>query len=145
MSKITQKGLIGAWLLEDYLIEDNEGNREYPLGENAQGIIMYTPDGYMSAQLMTPDRPEFAVNNMHKGQPDEYAKAAGGYHAYSGRFEFDEEKQELRHFMDISLFPNYVGDSQVREARVVGDILYVSNPKFNNQLVWRRAKDNSGN
>ncbi|MBG9987986.1 lipocalin-like domain-containing protein [Aerococcaceae bacterium DSM 111176] len=142
MSKISRETLIGAWILEDYFIEDSNGNREYPLGENAQGIIMYTPDGYMSAQLMEPGRPEFEVNNMHKGQPDEYAKAAGGYHAYSGRFDFDEEKQELRHYMDVSLFPNYVGGSQIREARVVGDILYVSNPKFNNQLVWRRAKDN---
>ena len=26
----------------------------HPLGENPMGIIMYTPDGYMSAQLMRP-------------------------------------------------------------------------------------------
>lgn len=31
----------------------------YPLGEHPQGIIMYTPDGFMSAQLMRPGRPNF--------------------------------------------------------------------------------------
>ena len=32
-------------------------NVTYPLGGHAQGIIMCSPDGYMSAQLMRSDRP----------------------------------------------------------------------------------------
>lgn len=122
MTNITKEMLIGAWTLQDYYIEDKQGNREYPFGENCQGIIMYTPDGYMSAQLMQASREKYSVDNMHKGTHDEYAEAASGYHAYSGRFEFDEAKQELRHYMDVSLFPNYVGQSQIRTARLEDDL-----------------------
>jgi Lipocalin-like domain len=30
------------------------------MGEKPEGIIMHTPDGYMSAQLMHPGRPKSA-------------------------------------------------------------------------------------
>jgi hypothetical protein len=45
--------LVGAWTLESYESRSLDGSGvTYPLGPDAQGIIMYTPDGYMSAQLM---------------------------------------------------------------------------------------------
>jgi hypothetical protein len=31
----------------------------YPMSEKPMGIIMYTPDGFMSAQLTHPDRKSF--------------------------------------------------------------------------------------
>ena len=44
--------LIGAWKLVSYVEEPVDGSEPfYPLGEKPHGIIMYTPDGYMSAQL----------------------------------------------------------------------------------------------
>jgi hypothetical protein len=44
--------LIGAWKLVSYVEEPVDGSKPfYPLGEQPHGIIMYTPDGYMSAQL----------------------------------------------------------------------------------------------
>ncbi len=143
LANITKDMLIGAWTLKDYYIEDEEGNRNYPLGKDCQGIIMYTPDGYMSAQMMTPNRKTFAIDNMHKGTDDEYAEAASGYHAYSGRFEFNETKLELRHYMDVSLFPNYVGQSQIRTAQLKDDHLYISNPKFGNQMIWKKLPINN--
>ena len=36
----------------------------YPMGEEPQGIIMYTPDGYMSAQLMHPGRSQVHVRRL---------------------------------------------------------------------------------
>ena len=33
----------------------------YPTGESPMGIIMYTPDGYMSAQLMRPETGSFCL------------------------------------------------------------------------------------
>jgi hypothetical protein len=41
--------LIGAWTLQSYEAHSiNGSNVTYPLGIDAQGIIMYTPDGYMA-------------------------------------------------------------------------------------------------
>jgi hypothetical protein len=46
--------LIGAWRLVSYIESPADGSpKRVPMGEKAQGIIMYTPDGYVSAQLMT--------------------------------------------------------------------------------------------
>ena len=62
--------LIGAWRLVSYIESPVDGSpKRSPLGENPQGIIMYTPDGYMSAQLMRPGRRNFASNDWFKGTP----------------------------------------------------------------------------
>ena len=45
------------------------------------------------------------------------AAAAHGYLAYSGRFEVDEEKQELTHHMEVSMNPTWLGQSQPRIAK----------------------------
>ena len=48
--------LIGAWTLQSYVSMAIDGSDVvYPLGVDARGIIMYTPDGYLSAQLMRGD------------------------------------------------------------------------------------------
>jgi hypothetical protein len=52
---------------------------------------MYTPDGYMSAQLSKPDRPEFASGDWFNGTTDDYLSEATSYIAYSGPFHVDEK------------------------------------------------------
>jgi Lipocalin-like domain len=50
--------LIGARTLESYESRSLDGsNVFYPLGPDAQGIIMYTHDGYMSARAMHTESP----------------------------------------------------------------------------------------
>ena len=52
--------LIGAWRLVTY--EAHTGDDVlYPLGEDASGYIMYTPDGYMSVLMMAAGRKNFAA------------------------------------------------------------------------------------
>ena len=66
--------LIGAWTLQSYESSSIDGSTvSYPLGAHAQGIIMYTPDGYMSAQLMRSDRLHFSGDDMHPDRLDELA------------------------------------------------------------------------
>ena len=48
--------LIGAWELVSCTEIDFETKEVYlPMGETPVGFILYTPDGYMSAQLSAPD------------------------------------------------------------------------------------------
>jgi hypothetical protein len=43
-----------------YTVADSHGRPAvYPLGSDATGLIIYSDDGYMSAQLMRADRPMF--------------------------------------------------------------------------------------
>ena len=58
MTKPLRDKLVGAWELVSYVERDSpDGPARYPHGEDAQGLIMYTPDGYMSAQIQSSGRP----------------------------------------------------------------------------------------
>src|SRR5580693_583507 len=48
----------------------------YPLGPDAEGLIMYTQDGYMSAQLMRSDRPDSDQPDTAGGTAAQHAAAA---------------------------------------------------------------------
>ena len=70
--------LIGAWTLQSYEARSTDGtNVTYPLGVDAKGIIMYTADGYMSAQLMRSGQTPFGRDAAYLARDDELATAAG--------------------------------------------------------------------
>jgi hypothetical protein len=107
MPKTLREQLIGAWKLVSYVEQSLDGSAPiYPMGEAPQGIIMYTPDGYVSAQLMRPGRRNFASGDWFRGSLEEIEEEASGYIAYSGPFHTDEAKGTLTHSMFVSLFPN---------------------------------------
>ena len=143
--------LVGAWKLMSYGEKPVDGSAPfYPMGEEPQGIIMYTPDGYMSAQLMRPGRPKFASGDWFSGTDEEIKAEAGGYIAYSGPFHTDEEKQTLTHSMFVSLFPNWLGQTQPRVVKIEGNMLHLSTAapiksggkETNLYLTWKRAEPN---
>ena len=149
MSNKLRDQLIGAWKLVSYVEKPVDGSADsYPLGENAQGIIMYTPDGYMSAQLMKPERGSFASGDWFDGTPAEYQDEASTYIAYSGPFHVDEEKRTLTHSMFVSLFPNWTGQTQPRVVSLEGDTLKLSSASpikskgkvVMSYLQWQRAR-----
>ena len=45
---LSRDDLVGVWTLQATYTEDDDGNRTPVLGENPQGRIMYTADGYMT-------------------------------------------------------------------------------------------------
>jgi hypothetical protein len=139
--------LIGAWTLQSYEARSIDGSKvTYPLGVNAQGIIMYTPDGYMSAQLMRSDRPHSSGDDMQPAADDELAAVASGYLSYSGPYSVVGDGL-IAHHIAISLLPNWVDGTQYRAARLHGSVLELSPPEpiliggqpRNARLVWHRA------
>lgn len=141
--------LIGAWTLVEYTVTDDAGIVSHPMSEQAAGFIIYTPDGYMSAQLMTPGRPAYASGDMHHGDVDEESAAARGYIAYSGPFYVDEAAGRLQHTMQVCLFPNWLGNIQERYIDLQGDRLTLSSDPIpfdgrpqTPRLVWQRAPEN---
>ncbi|WP_428773319.1 lipocalin-like domain-containing protein [Vibrio sp.] len=119
--------LIGAWSLVSYVEKPLDGSEPiYPFGKSPKGIIMYTPDGYMSAQISTLNRPHFASGDWFKGSEKELANEASSYIAYTGPFDVDEETHSLTHTMFISLFPNWTGQTQPRKVKLEGKSLWLS-------------------
>ena len=120
MSPTLREKLIGAWELIEYSahLPNNEADKKYPMGPNATGIIMYTPDGYMSAQLLTPGQSKFSS----PGSQADWAEAGQRYVAYTGHFYLDEKGDDagpiLLHHMRVANWPSLVGDTQRRLMKI---------------------------
>jgi hypothetical protein len=99
--------LVGGWRLTGYE-ETADGKTDLPLGEDPLGAILYTPDGYMSAQLAGPGPYEA------DDRPDAY------YIAYSGPYEVDEASQTVAHHVQVSVIPSWLGTTQIRQVRFHG-------------------------
>jgi hypothetical protein len=119
--------ILGSWELTSFSSRDvDTGVVRYPLGLEPRGLIMYTDDGYMSAQLTGP--------------------GLTGYIAYGGRFHVDEQSAILHHDVTISMLPELLTQPQYRHASVDGDRLTLSatatdsdETTTHNSLVWTRA------
>jgi hypothetical protein len=91
------------------------------MGKHVQGIIMYTPDGYMSAKLQTPGQNPFKENDVNGGDEKELRDAGKHYLTSTGPFfvEHGEDGREiLKHHMKNCSLPNWLGDTQVRVATI---------------------------
>ena len=150
-SRSLRETLIGAWRLVSSVETDiKTGVVDCPLGDKPEGLILYTPDGYMSAQLSAADRPNFESDDMYKGKPQEYVAAGLSYLAYSGPYYVDEANRIVEHEMFVSLFPNWKGQRQARIVKLDEKELHLSPNRplmFNGSLkmatiIWRRANPN---
>jgi hypothetical protein len=114
-----QNQFVGTWRLVSWENRDEDGNVSYPMGQDAVGYIMYTEDGYMSANLMKANRPTFTAGDLLGGTPEEKARAAETYIAYCGQYEIQTNK--VIHHIKASLFPNWVGLKQERFFEFIGN------------------------
>ncbi len=147
MTKLLCDKLVGAWELVSYVEWDGpDGPVRYPHGEDAQGLIMYTPNGYMSVQIQSAGRPNYDRPVASDGTIEQAAAAALGYLAYSGRYFVDESTGDIRHEAMLSLVPNYLGQFHLRQSDLDGDRLTLSSEltlpdgrTVYSSLLWARA------
>jgi hypothetical protein len=125
---MTEQELVGAWSLVRFLVEFSDGRSPiYPYGEEAGGMLLYTPQGRMSATLSRGDRKPFAAGGLEAAAaaaPEEKCAAFDSYLAYAGRYRI--EGDEVIHTLDFSLMPNAVGTEQRRKITWDGEILRLS-------------------
>jgi hypothetical protein len=139
--------LVGTWTLVSYTERSlPNGSVTYPFGPDALGLIMYTPDGYMSAQLMARDRAAYDRPVADGGTAEQSAAAATGYLAYSGPYSVDGSTGDVHHQVMVSLLPNWLDHTQVRHSRLDGEQLTLSaettlsnGTAMISTLVWARA------
>ena len=121
------------------------------MGDCPIGFLIYSADGFMSVQLSTAKRLLFQGNDPFCGTPHEYTEAASRYIGYCGPFHVDPLNSSLVHEMQVSLFPNWLGQRQVRRFQIEGDLLRLATDRPMNfggalktaTLVWRRVQSNS--
>ncbi|WP_420108544.1 lipocalin-like domain-containing protein [Mycolicibacter arupensis] len=125
-----REALLGGWELSSFdSVDIDTGAVSHPLGTAPRGLILYTADGYMSAQLA--------------GSSD---AALPTYIAYGGRFHVDEDTSTVHHVVSVSMLPELLAGPQLRQARVEGDRLTLSASATSdgvttqNTLVWIRRR-----
>jgi hypothetical protein len=140
--------LLGSWELVAYTQISDTGRVHHPLGEDAVGSIVYTPERRMSVNIMRTGRATWASPYPGAGTEAEAAAAAAGYIAYAGGFTVDETASVVEHHVDVSLLPNWVGDVQKRHVDLRGDELVLEAPPVTDaagnsatpRLRWRRMR-----
>ena len=153
--------LVGAWELvsvKAYKVDD-QLDVHYPMGKEAKGLIIYSSDGYMSAQQQSPGALKYTgTREVNDGTDEELAESARRYIAYSGPFYLEEkpgEAPKLWHGMTVSMIPNWIGHAQARTVRIDvedGEKILTLSPgqpgvsggvMRKTEIKWRKMKDNS--
>lgn len=138
--------LVGVWTLVSYTEEPADREHACPFGPNPQGFLIYTADGFVSAQLMKPNHAAFHSSDWHSATSQEYEASGSGYIAYCGAYEVDEQKATVTHIPSVSLVPNLIGGRQCRSIDLAGDrlVLRAVTPVAGglfviSRLTWRRV------
>ena len=141
---MTRNPLLGTWRLVELVSRGADGNVDYPFGREAVGYITYTPDGRMSASIMSADRARFASEDIVGGTTAEKATIADTYLSYCGPYEI--RGNTVVHHVEISAFPNWIGVDQQRTFAVDGDRLLLTTPTLllngvrrTSHLTWKRV------
>ncbi len=139
MQTISSKDLLGAWRLESWSFVHDDGRPPaFPLGPDAQGMIIYTPGGEVSATLMRGGRAA-----KTPASDAEKATAFSESFAYAGRYEVRDAT--VFHSIEIATDPALIGFTSTRHIQLDGDRLVLSGPDFTagngrtQRIEWRRA------
>lgn len=137
--------LVGTWRLIACEHRLSDGRVTRPFGPKPRGRLIYTAEGRMIVMLMDPCRPPARSGQLFEAAEPELVLAARGFVAYSGRWRVLGGK--VVHRVEMSLFPNWVGTSQVRAFSIRGRRVTFSTRAFcvrgvkqTARLVWERER-----
>lgn len=108
-------GLIGAWRLQDCVLTYPDGTKARPYGDNPNGVIMYTPDGWMSCHMQGGRKGE--------AKPDDAPLLV--YTGYFGPYSMKDDGKTVVHHVKGSSEAMVAGD-QVRNYVLDGKVLTLS-------------------
>lgn len=112
------KSFVGTWKLVDWRIEYGDGGVTRPFGEKADGYILYSDEGIMTASIARAGRALFDHVSVRNASDSEKAAAFDSYFHYAGHWHVDGD--DVVHSVTMSLNPGFVGTHQVRHAAFDG-------------------------
>lgn len=146
MAGISKNDLIGTWQLQSWTVGYADRDEfSYPYGEEPQGLLLYSSDGWMSACIGQPGRALLPEDISYRKLPDaQKADAFSSYFHYAGRYQVVDG--DVIHYVTQSLNPNFPGTEQLRHAELDGQTLVLSGKdemdgvtRFHS-LVWHRTE-----
>jgi hypothetical protein len=137
------KNLIGTWSLVA-LTSEQDGKSTEPYGPNPKGIQILGGDGRFVIVITNPHLPKFASGKRIEGTAEENKAVVQGSIAYFGTYTASEADKTWTVSIEGSIFPNWIGLSQVRHYSINGDELIITNEKASSgspvRVVWRRVQ-----
>ncbi len=139
--------IVGGWRLSDWRTEYYDGRAPtLPFGEHPEGLLVYSPDGWMNASICRPNRPPMSSASLKHAPVQERLDAIDSFMNYGGPYSF-VDNDHVRHEVVIALYPNLIGTDQVRRMRFEGsDTLVLSAEdslpgtavRRRHSLTWKR-------
>src|SRR5215472_2425862 len=139
--------IVGAWTL---LLADNikdDGTHMPGYGPNPEGVIIFTPDGHYSLQIIRNGRPAFASKDRMAGTVDENKAAVQGMISHFGTYAVDEAGKSVTFRIQASSFPNWDGTVQKRPITAITDEVLTGNTPAPSaagfvraEVAWKKAK-----
>lgn len=119
------ESIVGVWKLMSYTSRDEEtGAETKPWGENPEGLLMYTADGYMSGVGGAEGRT--APAGAGEKLTEERAKLFISMTAYSGRYTVAPDR--VIHHVEVAWNPAWQGTDQIRYVTFEGDTIRLRTP-----------------
>jgi hypothetical protein len=142
----TGPSLVGAWRLVSIDSPGPTGVLRPYWVDHPTGLIIYTADGQMAAQLYDMRRPRLDVP-WESASPEAARTAFTGLSTYFGTYTVDHAAKTVTHKVEGAMTPDWVGSKLVRsyrfldanrvELRVVADAQVVTNGLV---LLWERVR-----
>jgi len=117
--------ILGIWKLKSREDIDATGHVHIDpfLGRDPLGILCFGPT-HFAAQFMKRDRSR-QENMLQRVQAENNTVGVDGYDAYFGTYSIDEIAGTLTTHLEGSISPANIGATYIRDARVVGDELFI--------------------
>ena len=134
----------GTWKLVSLETRTEDGAVSYPWGRDPVGLYIFGGDGFSSVAVMGAHRPRFASRDIRGGTTEEIV-AASNYVSYAGRYDIHGNKLVVH--VEVSFFPNWVGQDQERFFEFSASRLTLSSPPVliegreqRGYLIWERVR-----
>jgi len=135
---LSEKDLVGVWrLVAHFYLDDDGSTSEGPMGDQADGLLIYHEDGYMAASLMRTE----PLTSENGSPPPTYLGSTDNYLGYSGRWYLRGDT--VIHEVFIGSHPRVVNTEQVRQVKLDDSGLRLlrrlDGPHDHVVMDWRRA------
>jgi len=136
---LSENDLIGSWrLAAHYYLDDDGSTSEGPMGDQADGLLIYHEDGYMAASLMRTS----PLTTTNGTLPPAYLGSRDDYIGYSGRWHVRDDT--VVHEVIIGSHHRVVHTEQARQVQVGESGLQLTRrldgPHDYVVMDWRRAR-----
>ena len=134
-SKTTPTNIVGVWRLVEASTTLPDGTVQYPYGNPAAGLFVYTPGGHLSLHLhKNPPADRFT----QRPTDSELGAVARGYIGYYGTWSISGNS--VVHHIDGAMSPNRFGRDAERPFTLCGSILELSIEASDGRSFYRRLE-----